>query len=205
MILGTMREALIAAGYGILTLIYMIIIRRFALRLLGIMGMVVPALAVAILLLAAHPAERGTSVLLAFAGTSSPSLVALSQRVLDDAPLIGTGAGTFTALVPIYREIDDLPPNSIAATAAAAVAIELGKPMFWLIAAAIASSIFILLRASIQRGRDSFYPAMAGSCLISLLLFSFNNPGLLGTATSLIAAAVIGLGIAQSKSRTVKL
>ena len=205
MILGTMREVLIATGCGILTLIYVMIIRRFALRLLGIMGIVVPASAVAILLLAAHPAERGTSVLLAFAGASSPSLVALSQRVLDDAPLIGTGAGTFTALVPIYREIDDLPPNSLAATAAAAVAIELGKPMFWLIAAATAGSIVILLRASLRRGRDSFYPAMAGSCLIALLLLSFINPGLLGTATSLIAAAVIGLGIAQSKSRTAKL
>jgi hypothetical protein len=43
-----------------------------------------------------------------------------------------------------------------------------------------------------------------GSCLIALLLFSFNNPGLLGTTTSLIAAAVIGPGIAQSESRTVK-
>ena len=125
--------------------------------------------------------------------------------MLDDAPLVGTGAGTFAALAPIYREIDDPPPNSVAATAAAAFAIELGKPMFWLIAAATAGSIFILLRASLQRGRDSFYPAMAGSCLITLLLLSFNNAGLFGTATSLIAAAVIGLGIAQSKSRTAKL
>jgi len=204
MIVGATREMLFAMGYGILALAYMTIIRRFALRLLGIMGMVVPALAIAILLLAAHPIERGTSALLAFTGASSPSF-ALTQRVLDDAPLVGTGAGTFTALAPIYREIDDPPPNSVAATAAAAVAIELGRPMFWLIAVAMAGAIFILLRASLQRGRDSFYPAMAGSCLIALLLFSFNNPGLLGTATSLIAAAVIGLGIAQSKSRTVKL
>ena len=59
--------------------------------------------------------------------------------------------------------------------------------------------------ASLQRGRDSFYPAMGGGCLITLLLLSFNNVGLLGTATSLIAAAIIGLGIAQSKSRTTKI
>jgi hypothetical protein len=57
----------------------------------------------------------------------------------------------------------------------------------------------------LQRGRDSFYPAMAGGCLITLLLLSFNNVGLFGTATSLIAAAVIGLGIGQSKSRSAKL
>ena len=205
MILGENRELLIAMGYGILSLAYIMIIRLFALGLLGIGGMVVPALAAAVLLLASHPTERGTSLVLAFAGASSPSLIALSQRVLDDAPPVGTGAGTFTALVPIYRQMDDPPANSVAATAAAALAIELGRPMLWLITAATAGSIFILLRSSLQRGRDSFYPAMAGSCLIALLLFSFNNPGLLGTSTSLIAAAVIGLGIAQSESRTVKL
>jgi len=46
---------------------------------------------------------------------------------------------------------------------------------------------------------------MGGSCLITLLLLSFNNAGLFGTATSLFAAAAIGLAIAQSESRTVKL
>jgi hypothetical protein len=35
------------------------------------------------------------------------STLALSERVLDDAPLVGTGAGTFAALASIYREIDD--------------------------------------------------------------------------------------------------
>ena len=203
-ILGTTREVLIATGCGIIALIYMMIIRRFALRLLGIVGIAAPAFAIGILLLGAHLAERSTSVLLAFAEGSPPSLTALSQRVLDDAPIVGTGAGTFAALVPVYREMDDPPSNSVAATAAAAFAIELGKPMFWLIAAATAGCILILLRASLQRGRDSFYPAMGGSCLITLLLLSFNNPGLLGTATSLITAVVIGVGFAQSKSRTAK-
>jgi hypothetical protein len=100
--------------------------------------------------------------------------------------------------------MDDPPASSTAATAAAGFVIELGKPMFWLITVATAGSILILLRASLQRGRDSFYPAMGGSCLITLLLLSFNNAGLFGTASSLIAAAVIGLAIAQSESRTAK-
>ena len=204
-LLDATREVLIATGYGILALACVLIIRRFAIGTFGITAIAAPALGAAILLAAYHPAERSTSVLLAFAGVSSPSVIALSERVLDDAPLVGTGAGTFAALAPIYREIDDPPPNSVAATAAAAFAIELGKPMFWLIAAATAGSVFILLRASLQRGRDSFYPAMAGSCLITLLLLSFNNAGLFGTASSSIAAAVIGLGIAQSKSGRAKL
>ena len=79
MMLGATREVLIATGCGILALACVIIIRRFALGLFGITAIAVPALGAAILLLAAHPAERGTSVLLAFAGASSPSLIALSR------------------------------------------------------------------------------------------------------------------------------
>jgi len=92
----------------------------------------------------------------------------------------------------------------VAATTAAILSIELGEPMFWLIVAAIVASIFILFRASLRRGRDSFYPAMGGSCFVTLLLLAFNNGGLLETATSLIAAVALGLALAQSKSRTVE-
>jgi hypothetical protein len=199
---GATREILIATAYGVFALISISIVRRFALGAIVTAAIVASALGAAIILLTYQPAERGTSVPLAFTGASDPSLIALSERVLYDAPLVGTGAGTFAALAPIYRQIDDPPPGSTAVTAATAFAIELGKPMFWLITVATAGSIFILLRASLQRGRDSFYPAMGGSCLITLLLLAFNNAGLFGTAGSLIAAAAIGLAIAQSKSRT---
>jgi hypothetical protein len=203
--LGATREILIATGCGIFALTCISIIRRFALGAIGTTAIAAPALGAAILLLAYYPAERSMSVTLAFAGASNPSWIALSERVLYDAPLVGTGAGTFAALAPIYRQVDDPPPDSTAATAAATVAIELGEPMLWLITVATGGFIFMLLRASLQRGRDSFYPAMGGSCLITLLLLSLNNAGLLGTASSSIAAAVIGLAIAQSKSRTAKL
>jgi hypothetical protein len=199
---GATREILIATAYGIFALISVSIIRRLALGAVGTAAIAAPALCAAILLLAYYPGERGTSVPLAFTAATDPWLTALSERVLYDAPLVGTGAGTFAALAPIYRQIDDPLPGSMAATAATAFAIELGKPMFWLIAVATAGSIFILLRAALQRGRDSFYPALGGSCLITLLLLALNNAGLFGTAGSLIAAAAIGLAIAQSKSRT---
>jgi hypothetical protein len=202
-IFGATREILVATTCGIFALTCISIIRRFGLGAIGAAAIATPALGAAILLLAYHPAERG-SVLLAFAGDSDPSLIALNERVLHDAPLVGTGAGTFAALAPIYRQVDDPPSGSTAATAAATLAIELGRPMFWFITVATAGCSFILLRASLQRGRDSFYSAMAGSYLITVLLLSFNNAGLFGTASSLISAAVIGSGIAQSKSRTAK-
>jgi hypothetical protein len=91
-----------------------------------------------------------------------------------------------------------------APTAAAGLTIELGWPMLCFITAALVGAIVVLLQASLQRGRDFFYPALGASCLITLLLLAFVNAGPLGTATTMIAAAVLGLALAQSKSRTVR-
>jgi hypothetical protein len=201
-ILGGTYWAIFALGCGLVSIACVWIIRRFALGLWSTMSVAVVALGIAIFLVAANPTERGRGVPLAFAAAPSASVTALSERMLDDAPFVGTGAGTFAALAPIYREIDDPPPGPAAATAAATFAIELGKPMLWLMVAAAGGAIVILLRAALRRGRDSFYPAMGGSCLIAILLLAFTNAGLLGTATSLITAAALGLGFAQSKSRS---
>jgi hypothetical protein len=76
--------------------------------------------------------------------------------------------------------------------------------MLWLIVATIVFSIFTLLRASMQRGRDSFYPTAGASCLVTLLILSFMNPGALGSAAAMIAAATLGMAFAQSKSRSVQ-
>ena len=160
-----------------------------------------PILGGAILLVAAQPVAHDLSVTLAFAEPSAHPLVALNQRMLDDVPLVGTGAGTLAALAPVYREMND-PSAGSAATTAGSFAIELGRPMLWLIVAVTVGAIVALLRASLRRGRDSFYPAMGASCLITQLLLGFTNAGLLGTATSLIMASALGLSFAQSKSRT---
>jgi hypothetical protein len=204
LIVGATREMLFATGYGFLALACMMIIRRFRLGLWLAVGIAASALGVATMLAAAHLDKRA-SVTLVFAGAPSALLPALSERVLEDAPLAGTGAGTFAAVAPIYREIDDPPPGSAAATAAATFAIELGAPMLWLTVAATVAFIITLLRASLQRGRDSFYAAMGGACLITLLLLAFTDAGPLGAATGLILAATLGLAFAQSQSRTLKL
>jgi hypothetical protein len=193
------REVLAASGCGITAFACVTIIRRFQLGAWYATAIAAPVISVLVLIVAAHPTEHERSLLLAFAAPPT----AASERVLGDAPLVGTGAGTFAALAPIYREIDDPPFRSIASTAAA-FAIGLGKPMLFLIATATTVAIIALLRASLQRGRDSFYPAMGGSCLVTLLLLAFVNAGLLATPVSLIAAATLGLAVAQSKSRTVR-
>lgn len=166
-------------------------------------GLAITALifGLALFLWVGQPAAVNKNFTLAFEGSPSSPLTALSERVLEDAPLAGTGAGTFGVVAPIYREMDDPSPGSEPATAAAAIAIELGWPMFGLIAAAVAVFSVLLLRSSLNRGRDFYYPAIAGSCLITLALLALSNAGSMGVATKLIAAATFGLGWAQSKSR----
>jgi hypothetical protein len=203
LLLGGTFQVLIAAACGCAALAWVKVMRRFAPLGLSFTVITVLVTIIAIFLTIVQPMERGSSLLLAFA-TSSPATTVASERMLADAPLVGTGAGTFAALLPIYRETDDSQTAPMAVTTAAALAIELGKPMFWLIVAATAAAIFLLFRASLRRGRDSFYPAMGGSCLVTLLLLAFNNGGLLGTATTLIGASALGLGLAQSKTRMVE-
>jgi hypothetical protein len=93
----------------------------------------------AILLIASEPGLRTKGIALTFAA-SPPALTTLSQRILDDTAWTGTGAGTFAAIMSIYRNIDD-PATSTAPTAAAALSIELGRAMFWLIVAVIRVSL----------------------------------------------------------------
>jgi hypothetical protein len=192
----------VATGCGVATLACVLVIRWFGLRLWGTTALAVPAIGIAIVIAANQPAEHGRSLLLAFAEASPISSTAMSQRMLEDAPLLGTGVGTFAALAPIYREMDDRLSGSTASTTAAAFAIELGRPLLWSIATVTLIAIVFLLRASLRRGRDWFYPAMGASCLIALFISAFVNAGLLGTAPGVIGAGAFGLAFAQSKSRT---
>jgi hypothetical protein len=193
-------EILFASACGVVIIAWIIVVRRFRLGAWGVAPFAVVVIGVALLVFTTHPVQHGQSALLTFAPLSSQGVV--TQRMLKDAPLVGTGAGTFTALIPIYRAIDDPPGISEASTTAATLTIELGRPMFWLFVLAIAASILIFLRAALVRGRDSFYPAMGGGALITLVLLIFMNDGLLGNATGLLVAAMLGLSMAQSKSRT---
>ena len=195
---------LVAAGFGVVALASVVLIRRLGLGSWGIAAIALPVVAIAGFLAASEPDLNTKGFSLAFATEAPASQISMSQRILGDAPLRGTGAGTFAAIASIYRDIEGQTAVFPAPTAAAAVAIELGRPMLWLIVATMAGSIYVLLRASLRRGRDSFYPTAGASCLITLSFLSFMNVEVMGSATAMIAAATLGLAFAQSKSRTVR-
>jgi hypothetical protein len=200
------RGVLVATACGLAAVAGISIIRRFAGRTWGLVAFAAALTALAFFVFTGvftgQSTQPSKSLLLAFAAPSEGSAPDVSERVLEDAPLVGTGAGTFTALAQIYREMGDPRPRPVASTAAATFAVELGRPMLWLIVAAAITFLFVLAWAALQRGRDSFYSAMGGGGLLTFLILGFVNAGVLGTAASLLAAVVLGVAIAQSKSRT---
>jgi len=118
-------------------------------------------------------------------------------RMIEDARALGVGAGTLTALAPVYGEasVAALPDIPVAAT----VAIEMGRPFLWLIALIAAVWAALLSRAALKRGRDYIYPAAGAGCIAVFLISALSNSGGLALAPSLILSVVLGLAIAQSK------
>jgi hypothetical protein len=196
-------EAIFAAALGLTMFIAVIAGRRFGLGLWGSSALVAAVVVAAGPLVLLHPGWRSGDVTVAFATQASAHFVSTTERILTDAGWLGTGAGTFAALVPIYREVGT-PDTASAPTAAAGIAVEFGEPALWVAVLAMIGIIIALLRGALQRGRDGFNPAAGASCVLALTLLAFANPGLLTSSLSITAPAALGLALAQSKSRTAK-
>jgi hypothetical protein len=191
-----------AAGSGFLTFAAVAAIRRWALGRLGAAAIGVTAAVIAAALVtvaASDPDPRFAFV------KKDVASVELTQRILSDSPFFGTGAGSFSALLPIYQtkyQTNNSGSRDIAAvTSAAQFSIEMGKMMLWLAVLAASFAVFTLLRGAWRRGRDSFYAAAAGACLVTLMNLAFVNVGLSGSAIVLLSGTIFGLGLTQSKGR----
>ncbi|MCI0465654.1 MAG: hypothetical protein L0Y57_01390, partial [Beijerinckiaceae bacterium] len=91
---------------------------------------------------------------------------------------------------------------TVGLTAAAKLSIELGKATLWFAIVAAAFAANALLYGASKRGRDSFYAASAGACVVTLMILAFVNTGLAGFALTLLSATILGLGLTQAVSRT---
>lgn len=187
---------------GLATLIIVVSIRRLGLGSWGCSAIIATAMVAVISIVVVHLPTRTMDLTLAFV-THGP-LVSITGHILADGTWIGTGAGTFAALLPIYRDVDDLAAGSAAPSTAAAIAVEMGRPFLWTAVAVATAAAMFLLRGSLRRGRDSFYPAAGASCIVVLAVLSFINAGLFGATTAIIAPAILGLALAQSRGRAVQ-
>ncbi|MGH6835226.1 MAG: hypothetical protein ACREC9_06680 [Methylocella sp.] len=79
-------------------------------------------------------------------------------------------------------------------TAAAKLTSEVGKATLWISIVAASFAVFMLLRGASRRGRDWFYAAAAGACLVTLLDLAFVNVGLSGAAIALLSATIFRSG-----------
>jgi hypothetical protein len=188
---------LFAAASGLVTFASVVVVRRLGLGRWG--AVVIGATGLVIFVtLVVRAAGPNPDPRLAFVVANSASLD-LTRRISADAPVIGTGAGTYSSLVQIYRPSDMSTASLEAVTAAAKVSIELGRPVLWLLVGVTVITALWLLRGALRRGRDYVYPAAGAASLVMLAILAFVNVGLFGSAIALLAAPVLGLALAQAK------
>jgi hypothetical protein len=186
---------------GLSTFAIAMMIRRFSLGPWGIAAIISITLFSAIAIVALQPGGRILDLTVNFATQAPTPLVAVTRRVLAEMSWAGNGAGTFAAILPIYQGIDELAIGHVAPTAAAAIAIEMGWPIFWAILISAIALALLLLRGALRRQRDSYYSMAGAGCVVAAALLSFGSFALLTTPISIIIAVAIGIAIAQSKSR----
>jgi hypothetical protein len=183
-----------AALFGAGILISVSAIRRWRFGLWGQAAIAALAAVVTAGFLAIMPARKDASPTF-----STQSQISPIERMLSDTRWGGSGAGSFEALMPIYRDSNE--PNSFEnPTGAATIAIEMGQPFLWACAVVFLIGASTLFRRALLRGRDYVYSSAGAGCIIALLISLFANDGILGLATSLMISVLCGLAFAQSKS-----
>ena len=163
----------------------------------GLVAAIIMIVAVAALL-SGFDKGSGDLAFRAAAG-ATPAQTALAGRMLADAGPLGTGAGTYAALLPAYRGVEDLvelgPPS-----AAAKISLELGPSGLAAVLALGAILSAMLFRRALSRGRDSLYAAAGSGCVVLLMLGMFADASVMTTGVSVLAALAIGLALGQSLS-----
>ena len=190
-----------SVGCGMATLFAAIVMRSFRFGPWGYSAVVSIAVVMLVAVFALQPTKQRADVTLAYASGAPASLIALTQRVIMETSLVGTGAGTFSAVLPIYRDINEEPAGTTAPTAAAAIAVEMGQPFLWIILIAAGAIVITLLRGAVRRGRDSLYATAGASCLVCIVLLAFGNVAVFSAPILVTVAVITGTAITQSKSR----
>src|SRR5712691_11909109 len=187
-------SALMAALFGAGILIAVLAIRRWRFGPLGQAGIAALAAVAVSGFFAAVPAKKDADPTLALS-TQGP--ISSIERMLSDTKWGGSGAGSFEALSPIYRDTAD---SLEIPTAAATIAIEMGRPFLWTCVIVALMGASTLFGRALLRGRDYVYSSAGAGCIIALLISLFANDGILGLTPSLMISVVCGLAFAQSKS-----
>lgn len=190
----------IAAGFGVVLILLILVIRRLDLSPLAAGALAAAALIGAAIVLTFLFEQSSGPVLLRLVPEMGSEAKAALERMLADTRWFGAGAGTFSAVGRIYQS----DAGAVLTAPSTATAIFAGMGAIGL-AVAVLSGLIALVRlffGALQRGRDSFFPAAAAACVLFALVQSFAGPGLLQTAAILCLSAIVGLGLSQSVSQS---
>lgn len=190
----------IAASFGIVLILLILVIRRLDLAPLAAGALSAAALIGATIVLTFLFEKGSGPILLRLVPDVGPEARAALERMLADTRWFGAGSGTFSAVARIYQS--DTGAVLTAPSAATAIFADLGSIG---LAAVVVVSLVVLVRlffGALQRGRDSFFPTTAAACLLFALVQGFTGPGLLHPAAILCLAVIVGLGLSQSVSQS---
>jgi hypothetical protein len=194
----------LAAGSGLATLAAVTLIRRLGLGPWGCSAIGSVAIVISISVVALQPASQIMALTLPLAPQALISPSSVTERILAGSPWTGTGAGTFATLIPIYRDADDVVAKYPAPNVTTKIAVEAGRPAVWAVLFIAIASAVVLFRGALRRRRDSFYSAAGAGCVVTLILLSFTDAGMLQTPTSVVTSAALGLAFGQRLSRAIK-
>lgn len=187
---------LIAALFGIGVLASITIIRVWRFGPWGYAG-VAAATAVALIgFFSLVPPDRGADLSLVWSGRQE---MAATERMLANARWSGSGAGTTSAIAPFYRQADDSEAATHSPPAAAAIAIEMGRPFLVATLLVMLAAAGWLFHSALRRGRDYIYAGAGAGCLVALVLCLFIEAGPLELGAALMASIILGLALAQRK------
>jgi hypothetical protein len=193
-------------GFGTLILIVglrrAVINSRLALAIVAVAFVV--ALAAPFTILSGTASSQKLDLTLRFDASAPQQFIELTQRIASDTNWFGSGAGSFPTLIPIYQASTDTLTAATAPTTAAEILIDLGHPALWIAVIMVIGITAWFIRGALERGRDSFFPTAAAGCLVVLAIEAFFDASLFGSTTIVFAMTILGLGLSQSMSRSIR-
>ena len=194
-------DILIAMSFGAILVGVVVLIRRLAL------GRWTTATICAAMLVACggvialrFAANASVNPLFRFARIASVETVAATLRMMSDAPWAGSGVGSYQALAAIYRDASGFPGDSAIHTVAS-MRLEWGSVGLLIAVVLPIQLLVVLFRGALSRGRDSFYAASAAACLVTACCEANCDTSLTDASVQTLAAIIVGLGLAQTRSR----
>jgi len=147
-IIAGSEQAIFAAACGFAVVAIIQFVRRIGLDWRAAVAMAGVALVAAAVIIStkAHPVLADFSM--RYAARASADDISVADRIVGEVGFGGSGAGTFRAIYRLYASGDMA--NTSAPTSAAQIAIEIGRPMLWIIVASMAALIFLCAKGGFQ-------------------------------------------------------